>query len=139
MKVTPIGLFNAQTLPLVEGNIYDISEEELTKLRNHELRWETEEFIDEVDVLDEDGNVVAKEKRKATRPILVENDRSDEIAEGQRQAKLREIAELKKNLSDTDYEAIKYAEGAMTEEEYAPYKTQRAEWRARINELEESL
>ena len=139
MKVTPIGLFNAQTLPLVEGNIYDISDEELAKLRAHELRWDREEYIEEVDVLDEDGNVVAKEKRKATRPILVENDRADEIAEEQRQAKLSEIAELKKNLSDTDYEAIKFGEGAMTEEEYAPYKTQRAEWRARINELEESL
>ena len=139
MQVTPIGRFDAQKFPLEEGNIYDISEEELAKLANHELKWETEEFIDEVDVLDEDGNVVAKEKRKATRPILVENDRSDEIAEEQRQAKLSEIAELKKNLSDTDYEAIKFGEGAMTEEEYAPYKTRRAEWRARINELEESL
>lgn len=139
MIVTPCNKFDYQTFPLVEGNIYDISEEELAKLGAHELKWDYEEFIEEVDVKDEDGNVVAKERRKATRPILVENDRSDEIAEGQRQAKLREIAELKKNLSDTDYEAIKFGEGAMTEEEYAPYKTQRAEWRARINELEESL
>lgn len=139
MQVTPIGRFDAQKFPLIEGNIYDISEEELAKLGAHELKWDSEEYIDEVDVLDGDGNVVAKEKRKATRPILVENDRSEEIAEGQRQAKLSQIAELKKNLASTDYEAIKYAEGAMTEGEYAPYKTQRAEWRARINELEESL
>ena len=35
------------------------------------------------------------------------------------------ILELKKNLSDTDYKAIKYAEGFITEEDYAPIKAQR--------------
>ena len=66
--------------------------------------------------------------------------RVPEVAIEEKTAAIRkEIAELKKNLSDTDYEAIKFGEGAMTEEEYAPYKPQRAEWRARINELEESL
>lgn len=48
----------------------------------------------------------------------------------------REIAELKRNLSNTDYKAIKYAEGLITEEEYAPIKAQRQEWRNRINYLE---
>ena len=50
-----------------------------------------------------------------------------------------EIAELKANLSATDYKAIKYAEGAMTEEEYAETKAQRQAWRDRINELEAKL
>ena len=50
-----------------------------------------------------------------------------------------EITQLKKQLSDTDYKAIKYAEGQLTEEEYAPTRSQRAEWRARINELEALL
>ena len=47
-----------------------------------------------------------------------------------------QIAELKKKLSDTDYQAIKYAEGWITEEEYAPIKAQRQEWRDAINALE---
>ena len=47
-----------------------------------------------------------------------------------------EIAELKAKLSTTDYQAIKYAEGAMAEEEYAEIKIQRQAWRDRINELE---
>lgn len=47
-----------------------------------------------------------------------------------------EIDELKAQLAATDYQAIKYAEGELTEEEYAPTKAQRREWRARINELE---
>lgn len=51
----------------------------------------------------------------------------------------REIAKLKQNLFDTDYKAIKYAEGYLTEEEYAPIKLQRQAWRDEINALEEKL
>ena len=47
-----------------------------------------------------------------------------------------EIAELKARLEATDYQAIKYAEGCFTEEEYAPIKAERQAWRDRINELE---
>ena len=47
-----------------------------------------------------------------------------------------EFNELKKLLSSTDYQAIKYAEGLITEEEYEPIKTQRQAWRNEINELE---
>lgn len=46
------------------------------------------------------------------------------------------INELKKHLSDTDYQAIKYAEGQITEEDYAPIKEQRQAWRDEINRLE---
>lgn len=47
-----------------------------------------------------------------------------------------EIKMLKRKLSDTDYKAIKYAEGQLTEEEYGPIKQERQSWRNRINELE---
>lgn len=50
--------------------------------------------------------------------------------------KYKEIDELKKYLRDTDYKALKYADGAYTEEQYAPIREQRAESRARINEIE---
>lgn len=49
----------------------------------------------------------------------------------------RKIAELKAKLEATDYQAIKYAEGAITAEEYAEMKAQRQAWRDRINVLEE--
>lgn len=48
----------------------------------------------------------------------------------------REIATLKRNLAHTDYQAIKYAEGVMTESEYAPIRQQREDWRYRINYLQ---
>lgn len=46
------------------------------------------------------------------------------------------IAELKQQLAETDYQAIKYAEGWLSEEEYEPIKTQRQAWREEINNLE---
>lgn len=49
------------------------------------------------------------------------------------------IAELKQMLADSDYKAIKYAEGLISDEEYEPIKAQRQEWRNEINILEESL
>lgn len=47
-----------------------------------------------------------------------------------------EILTLKKQLADTDYRAIKYAEGVMTDEDYQATGIQRQAWRRRINELE---
>ena len=49
------------------------------------------------------------------------------------------IAELKYKLIETDYQAIKYAEGQLTEEEYAPIKAQRQAWRDEINLLESKI
>lgn len=49
---------------------------------------------------------------------------------------LREISELKIKLSATDYQAIKYAEGLISETDYASIKAQRQAWRDRINILE---
>ena len=47
-----------------------------------------------------------------------------------------EILDLKKYLSDTDYKAIKFAEGEITESDYQEVKSQRHDARVRINELE---
>lgn len=54
-------------------------------------------------------------------------------------AKAEQIAELKKQLSATDYEAIKYSEGWFTEEEYAPIKAMREELREQIRALESNI
>ena len=63
----------------------------------------------------------------------------EELHKDDIQAINREISELKKKLFDTDYKAIKYSEGLLTDEEYAEVKVQRQEWRKKINELEEKL
>ena len=38
------------------------------------------------------------------------------------------------NLSRTDYQAIKFAEGELTVEEYTEVKAQRSQWRKEVNE-----
>lgn len=48
------------------------------------------------------------------------------------------IAYLKSELADTDYLCLKFTDGALSEEEYAPIRQQRAEYRAEINKLQES-
>lgn len=50
-----------------------------------------------------------------------------------------EIQQLKKQLSDSDYKAIKYAEGQISESEYASVRELRQGYRDRINELEALL
>ena len=47
-----------------------------------------------------------------------------------------EIKILKSKLNATDYKAMKYFEGLLTDEEYAPIRAQRQAWRDRINALE---
>lgn len=49
------------------------------------------------------------------------------------------IAELKSKLAKTDYQAIKFAEGELSAEEYAEMKEQRKQWRIQINELETQI
>lgn len=189
--VTPMGNFDYQSFPLVEGNVYNITQEELEKLANHELKWSTEEYETEEPVYEEyeerylstepdlekpitetreryvypDDDetkeptletyeaVIGYDERQVyryrpatrqvgtktvtkTRPILIPNDPTEE---NDKNAAFERISELKKLLAQSDYEAIKYAEGEMTAEEYAPYKIQRAAWRAEINSLEETL
>ncbi len=48
----------------------------------------------------------------------------------------KEIARLKKELADSDYKAIKYAEGFISEEDYEPIKNHRQSLRQQINDLE---
>ena len=50
-----------------------------------------------------------------------------------------EIRACKQLLGNTDYVTLKIAEGAATTEEYAEMLAKRAQWRVRINELEELL
>ena len=54
-------------------------------------------------------------------------------------ANKKRIIELKSLLKATDYQAIKYAEGFISETDYAPIKAQRQAWRDEINALEAEL
>ena len=60
----------------------------------------------------------------------------EELAKDAISNRNKEISELKAKLAQTDYQAIKFAEGWITADDYAPTKALRNSWRARINELE---
>ena len=68
--------------------------------------------------------------------IATRTPTEDEIKKDKEQSALQEIRELKEKLSATDYKAIKYAEGQLSDKEYEETKAQRQAWRNRINELE---
>ena len=50
-----------------------------------------------------------------------------------------ELMELYSKLTYSDYQVIKYVEGELTEEEFAPIKAQRKQWRERVRQLEKEL
>lgn len=52
-------------------------------------------------------------------------------------AQMKRINELKHYLNSTDYQAIKFSDGAISEEDYAPIREQRKDARAEINAIEE--
>lgn len=49
------------------------------------------------------------------------------------------ISELKTLLDESDYKAIKYAEGLISEAEYEPIKSERQRYREEINQLESEI
>lgn len=53
--------------------------------------------------------------------------------------KQNQILELKEKLAKTDYLCLKFADGALSEEEYAPIRTLRQNYRDQINELEAAI
>lgn len=64
---------------------------------------------------------------------ILKEDADELKAEEQKEERIKELKQL---LSDTDYKAIKYSEGLISEEEYAEVKAQRQAWREEINQLE---
>ena len=59
--------------------------------------------------------------------------------ESSREFKEMRISELKAQLSATDYKALKFMEGWLTDEEYAPIRAERQSIRDEINRLEAAL
>ncbi len=67
---------------------------------------------------------------------------AEELAEYKQSMRIsaeEQIVMLKQNLADTDYKAIKYAEGLISDEEYGEIKVLRQQWRDEINRLESEV
>jgi len=74
------------------------------------------------------------EYRAATAEDEARLQRQEQAAENR-----REIATIKRQLAETDYQCLKYCDGQLTEDEYAPIRAYRQTLRDRINELEEGM
>ena len=71
-----------------------------------------------------------------TREMTAEEIAQHKAFEQSAEYKQMQIMQLKAQLAETDYKAIKFAEGQISAEEYAPVKAQRQALRDKINELE---
>lgn len=88
-----------------------------------------EELGDNVEITEEEYNAI-KEQKEQNRLAKANTPRNQ---------KLSQILKLKQLLKDSDYKLLKYQDGDMTEEEYAPIRKDRHSWRVKINELEAEL
>ena len=93
-----------------------------------------------IEVTDNEWGFLMEEQAKG-KELVIENGKvvARKHEPTQKEIAQQRIAELKQMLTNTDYEAIKFGEGVMTDAEYAPYKADRQKWRAEINELEKII
>lgn len=131
---------NRQELDFEKG--YLISDKLL--LAHHDA-VEAKEAVYKDRIVEEENGGISIYKDLVT-PAVKAKDAYDEydvikvyVPYSDRELAEREIAKLKAKLRETDYQAIKFAEGEMAAEEYAETKEKRSAWRQKINELEEVL
>ena len=103
---------------------------------NYNYRNESGEYAPKVLLVDGcevHGASAAMYAAQGYYPYTPPEPTAEEAAE---QLRLNRIDELRTLLAESDYKAIKYAEGWITAEDYAEVKAQRQAWRDEINELE---
>ena len=112
---------------------------------NEELLENEEIIIDRYYYKDSKGNYYSYKQEHDNLIPITEQEFNEHIAIQPKQYNTEQIQarnrirQLKKMLADTDYQAIKFAEGQLTAEEYASMRTQRQSWRDEINQLEAGL
>lgn len=102
----------------IKAGYMEISDELYSELVEQKKIWQDGEIVDN--------------------PNWEEVKREKERREAQQRI-VDEVNSLKRQLSETDYMAIKHSEGWITDEEYAPTKALRQTYRDRINELENEI
>lgn len=103
---------------------------------NYNYRNESGEYAPKVLLVDGcevHGASAAMYAAQGYYPYTPPEPTAEEVAEQQRLARIDELRTL---LAESDYKAIKFAEGWITSEDYASTKAQRQAWRDEINELE---
>lgn len=103
-------------------------------------QFDYQTFPETDDMIEVDENVLSEiGKTKCFDTInktVIDYDNSNNTRKEELQ---RQINHYKSLLFESDYRAIKYAEGIYTEEEYAPYRAERQLYRDEINAFEAEL
>ena len=121
MKIIPINKFDYQIFPIKEGDAYiEISEEDFLGLESH-TKCFTDDLTAVIDYVKTGAELLKEEQEQKNEELRFQ------------------IYDLKAQLAATDYKTLKYAEGELTEEEYAETKEYRKGLRVRINELESQI
>ena len=121
MKILPLNKFDYQIFPIKEGDAYiEISEEEFLGLERHK-KCCTDDLTAVIDYVKTEEELLREEK-----------ERKNEVLRFQ-------IYDLKAQLAATDYKTLKYAEGELSEEEYAETKELRKGLREQINQLQSQI
>lgn len=121
MKIVPISKFEYKVFPIKDGEpTIEISEADY-----YGLECQTKCISDDLtSVIDY---------------VKTESELEKETIEQQNEEIRFKIYDLKSELAATDYKALKYVEGEISEEDYAETKEFRKALRAKINELETQI
>lgn len=131
---------------------YDLEKGELRldTLIIHHDEVEGQEEVGHYEVIAEYDNGGKDVEYIIDKPYIEHQDAYDEeeqiqiyIPYSNEQLTIKELTQninnLKESLKLTDYKAIKYAEGWISEEEYLPIKEERQSYRDKINEYEKLI
>lgn len=98
------------------------------ELKNGNLVW-----------IDTTGYREATEQEIAAREAKIKAQKAEEEKKKRINAIREQIKVLKYNLDESDKKQAKWIDGALSEEEYEPFRTKRQQWRDKINALEDEL
>ena len=139
-------IFNENKTQEIEQNNIDFSKYKLEKdklfIKHHNAVNEIKEqyHYETIKEYDNGGKDVEKVIDEAYIPAHEAYDEYEDILVlrplNEIESASRKITNYKQKLFDTDYKAIKFAEGELNAEEYEGTKQQRRKWREEINKLE---
>lgn len=89
--------------------------------------------------IDTDGFREPTAEEIQAREEKLANIKAEDEKRKRKTAITQQINVYKHNLERTNYKQSKWLDGALSEEDYAPIRVQRQEWRDHINALEEEL
>jgi hypothetical protein len=91
-------------------------------------------------IIDKDGNIL-EGWWEANGPVIKDGEFNICIPynDSEMTKKWIYIYDLKKQLSDTDFNVLKHMEGSLSDEKWEKIKEQRQQWRAEINSVEATM